>query len=282
MGFLERAIRRGISDGIGKAVGNAISQAIQPKVTEFADRTAAHLDNAAGNVTHSQSEHSGASGAFTNLGRAAQNFATKQAENLKICPSCESAASADEKFCQNCGAKLPEQTVAQSAVCTACGRQNAIGTKFCTECGAKLPVAVMEEESNARKSEEVKAQWREVLSPYPVWELGGDNPSIDEYDGAYVFFADFKGNTSAARAALEQYRSVARQNGFREAGQYPSAEHLYKMTDGVCYHIDFEHCFEGGGDCVSLGFMTGEPAGGFNYTKPEPEKPKSFRDIFNF
>ncbi len=282
MGFLERAIRRGISDGIGKAVGNAISQAIEPKATEFANRTADRIDNAVGSRAENSSVFSGSQGAFANLERAAQNFVSAQAENLKICPSCGNAATAEQKFCQSCGEALPAQTVAQAAVCTACGKQNNIGMKFCTDCGTKLPAALMEEENNARKRAAVLIEWQEKLSQYPLWELEGENLYIDEYDGYYVFVADFKGNTAAARNAFEQYRNIARQNGFREAGQYPSSEHLYKMLGNTCYHIDFEHCFDGGSDRINLSFAVGEPHGGFNYVKPEPKKPVGFKDIFNF
>lgn len=281
MGFLERAIRRGISEGLGKAVGNAINQAIEPKAAEFANKTAARLDEAAGNSPY-HGDVTNTSGAFSDLECAAMNFATKQAENLKICSNCGEAASSSQKFCQNCGNALPEITVAGASVCTSCGKQNAIGTKFCTDCGAKLPAALMEEESSKAKMEALLAQWQVKLSNYPLWQFGGSNPYLDEYDGYTVFGAEFKGNYRKARNAMEQYRSLAKQNGFRQAGQYPSEEHLYKMVDGACLHIDFEHCFESDSDCISLAFNEGEPTGGFDYIKPEPKKPVGMKDIFNF
>ncbi len=281
MGFLERAIRRGISEGIGKAVGNAINQAVEPKATEFANKAAERLNNATGNINQA-SKSSGFEGAFSNLERAAQDFATKQAENLKICPSCGNTASKEQKFCPSCGGALPEQTVAQSSVCTSCGKQNSIGTKFCTDCGAKLPSAIMEEENNARKNAEVMQQWTEKLPQFPLWEFGGENLYIDEYDGYFAFGASFRNNPSAARNAVAQYKALLMQNGFRKAGQYPSDEHLYNMINGICYHADLEHCFEGGSDCLQIAFLTGEPAGGFNYVKPEPKKPIGLKDIFNF
>lgn len=282
MGFLERAIRRGISEGIGKAVGNAINQAIEPKATELVNKTAARLDEATGKPSGNGAAGASAQGAFANLERAAMDFATKQAENLKICSHCGETAASSQKFCQSCGNALPEMTVADAAVCPACGKQNTIGTKFCTDCGTKLPAAVIEEESNKRKAEAVLTEWKLKLSDYPVWQSGGENLYLDEYDGYTVFGADFKGDSYGARNAFEQYRSLAKQNGFRPAGQYPSDEHLYKMVEGKCLHIDFEHCFESGSDQLSLGFMTGEPAGGFNYVKPEQKKPVGLKDIFKF
>ena len=47
MGFLERAIRKGIREGIGKALGDAIGKAVEPAATEFANKTAQQIDNAA-------------------------------------------------------------------------------------------------------------------------------------------------------------------------------------------------------------------------------------------
>lgn len=44
------------------------------------------------------------------------------------------------------------------------------------------------------------------------------------------------------------------------------------MIDGVCYHADTEHCFEGDNDTATIYFNTGEPRGGFYY---KPDK-KSF------
>ena len=72
--------------------------------------------------------------------------------------------------------------------------------------------------------------------------------------------------------AVEQYRQLLLEGGFREAGENPTIEHLYKMIDSVCYHADTEHCFEGYNDTATIYFNTGEPQGGFYY---KPDK-KSF------
>ena len=68
------------------------------------------------------------------------------------------------------------------------------------------------------------------------------------------------------------YCQILLQNGFRQAGQYPNKEHLYKMIDGICYHVDTEHCFDGDPDCPNIYFLLGEPTGGFYYVKEEPKK----------
>ena len=77
MGFLERAIRKGISQGVGDAIGKAVSQAIEPKATELANKAAAHIDNAAAQtIQHTSTASSGLENAFSNLERAANNYAT--------------------------------------------------------------------------------------------------------------------------------------------------------------------------------------------------------------
>ena len=133
---LERAIRRGVSQGIGRAVGDAIGKAIEPTATDLANKAAGHIDNAAGNQNGGETKAGGFQGAFANLERSVNNYATEAAKNMKVCPNCEKPTTADKKFCPECGTALPEQTVAEGAVCTACGKQNAIGTKFCQDCGA--------------------------------------------------------------------------------------------------------------------------------------------------
>ena len=103
---------------------------------------------------------------------------------------------------------------------------------------------------------------------------------IDDYGTHYIFGAEFNGNAPAAQRAVSEYRQVLLANGFRQAGEYPSVEHLYKRVDGVVYHVDTEHCFEGDSDCPSIGFDKSEPRGGFDYVKPEPKKKTSFMDLF--
>ena len=281
MGFLKRAIRRGVSDAVGKAIGNAITQAVEPKATELANKAAAHLDSAAQN-TQQQAQHtSGLEGAFANLERSMTNYATEAAKNMKVCPNCNKATSADKKFCPDCGSALPEQTVAEGAVCTSCGAQNAIGTKFCASCGAKLPAAIAEEQAQAERNAAVLREWDEKLPQYPKWSCGGTELYIEDYgENGFMLSATFNGNPSAAHRAVEEYRQILLQGGFRQAGQYPSIEQLFKRIDGVVYNADTEHCFEGDPDTACIGFYRREPYGGFDYVKPEPKKKASFKDLF--
>lgn len=285
MSFLERTIRRAVSKGVSNAVGNAVQKAVEPKATELANQAAQHIDNAAQSVARSTAQQNTAAtselrGAFSNLERSMQDYATERAKNIKICPSCGEATGAEKKFCPSCGTKLPEQTVAQGAVCTNCGKQNSIGTKFCSDCGAKLPAAIAEEQAQAERNAAVMAEWDKYLPQYPKWNCGGSEFNIEEYDpGCFEFRAFFNGNSQAARRAVDSYRQILLQNGFRQAGEYPCIEHLYKMENGVCYHVDTGMCFEGSSDSPSISFDTREPRGGFNYVKPAPRKKTSFKDL---
>ncbi len=268
MGFLERAIRRGVSDAVGKAIGKAI----EPTVTDLTNKAANTIDQAAQNTEQQVARSSGLEGAMANLERSVQGYATEAAKNMKVCPNCNKPTTADKKFCPECGTQLPEQTVAQGAVCPSCGKQNVIGTKFCQDCGTKLPVAVQEEQMHADDHASVMSKWDKQLPQYPKWNCGGSHFEIEVYDGFTTFSVNFDGNTFRAKQAVEQYRQLLLEGGFREAGENPTIEHLYKMIDGVCYHADTEHCFEGDNDTATIYFNTGEPQGGFYY---KPDK-KSF------
>ena len=268
MGFLERAIRRGVSDAVGKAIGKAI----EPTVTDLTNKAANAIDQAAQNTEQQVARSSGLEGAMANLERSVQGYTTEAAKNMKVCPNCNKPTTADKKFCPECGTQLPEQTVAQGAVCPSCGKQNVIGTKFCQDCGTKLPVAVQEEQMHADDHASVMSKWDKQLPQYPKWNCGGSHFEIEVYDGFTTFSVNFDGNTFRAKQAVEQYRQLLLEGGFREAGENPTIEHLYKMIDGVCYHADTEHCFEGDNDTATIYFNTGEPQGGFYY---KPDK-KSF------
>ena len=283
MGFLERAIRRGVSEGIGKAVGQAITKAVEPTATELANKAAQHFDNAAQQNSRPKAQiSSGLEGAFANLERAAQGYATEMSKNIKVCPNCNQPSDKEKLFCPSCGTKLPETTVSEGAVCTECNKQNPVGAKFCDACGAKLPAAIAEEQAQADRNAAVIAEWDTKLPQYPKWDCGGKNYCIEDMDGYIRFSADFEGNRFAAEQAVAQYRKALVQNGFIQAGQYPNIAHLYKRVNGVCYHADTEHCFEGDPDCPNIYFNIDEPTGGYDYVKPEPKKQVGLKDLFKF
>lgn len=279
MGFLDRAIRRGVSDAVGKAIGKAI----EPTVTDLTNKAANTIDQTVQHTERQAQRSSSLGGAMANLERSMQDYTTQAAKNMKICPSCNNATTADKKFCPECGAQLPEQTVAQGAVCSSCGKQNSVGTKFCSDCGAKLPAAIQEEQAEAQRNANVMAEWDQYLSHYPKWNCGGTEFNIESYDtDCFEFRASFKGNSQGAHRAVSEYRQLLTQNGFRQAGEYPCIEHLYKMENGVCYHVDTGMCFESSSDCPSICFDIREPRGGFYYVKPEPKKKAGFKDLFKF
>lgn len=309
MNFLERAIKNGISNGINKGVsnaisnvvGNAVKQVIEPKATAYANKVADELDQstqalaessaalqqetqqAAGQTQQAADAMGGFGGAFANLQRSMESYATMAAQNTKICPRCQNPTTADRKFCPTCGAQLPEETLAAGTVCPSCGMQNTIGTRFCAGCGTKLPFAAAEEKAAAEKDAAVLKTWAEKMPGYPVWDQGGSDFELDLQDD-YAHFSVTMASDAVAHKAVENYRELLMQNGFRQAGEYPSILHLYKKVNGVCYHVDTEHCFEGDLNAPWLGFDNMEPMGGFDYVKPasKPQTGFGLKDLFKF
>ncbi len=280
MSFLERAIRNGIRRGIGDAVGKAVQKAVEPKATELVNQAADRIDKHNAQNASDPRPSGGLEAALGNLERSVQGYATEAAKNTKVCPNCGRPSSAEVKFCPGCGSKLPEETLAQGALCPSCGKQNPLGTKFCSDCGTMLPAAAAEEEKSARQRAEIMRRWDAELPGFPRWSFGGSDYCIEKIDGEYYSFsASYNGDPNAAYQALENYRELAAKWGFAPAGQYPSRDQLYRKVDGVCYHIDLEHCFDGDSDCPTLGFDLYEPTGGFDYVKPEPKK-SGFLNLF--
>ena len=284
MGIFDK-ITRGITRGIGNAVSKATQKAVERKATEIlTPKIKQAADTIAGSTSQSSQTAHTSSGntvgeledSLNSLGTAMGSYATKVASNLKVCASCGASASADKKFCPECGNPLPEKTVSQSCVCPECGKQNSLNEKFCGDCGTKLPITAEGEQRQKNADMEVIQSWDDKLSVYPKWKFGGTNYYIEEYgSNAYVFGVTFKGYDQAYEA-VQCYKELLKQNGFTPAGQYPSEGQLYKIVNGVCYHVDVENCFEGDAQSPSIGFNIGEPNGGFYYE----EKPKKKKGLF--
>lgn len=291
MGLFDKAFKQGMSKGLGDALGKAVQQ-LDQAVNQVAGGQQNQQPNEPQQTYQQQQVHTtqknlaasstaGALGGFfANLEKSAKSFATELGKDMKICPECGKPSGKDQQFCPECGAKLPEETVAEGAVCPNCGKQNDIGTKFCQDCGTKLPSAVAEEQAAEAADAKVMEEWDEVLGAFPKWNCGGSKFNIEMYDHYYSFTAFFP-QGMGAEAAVDQYRQILQQNGFQPAGQYPSMEHLYKMFNGRCLHVDLEHCFEGDYEWPTIGFDLSEPTGGFDYVKPEPKKPTGLKDLFN-
>lgn len=177
MGFLKNAIKSGIAEGISQSVGKAVEEKIAPKVKEYADAAADHIQATTDAVNESAAatreavgemkktpegntilDNLGLGGSFANLEEKATNLALEIAKNTKVCPECGEECQASREFCSNCGAKLPEETMADGYVCPECGLQNMIDTKFCAACGAVLP-AKAEEVAQDRAEAEERAKY---------------------------------------------------------------------------------------------------------------------------
>ncbi len=283
MGFLDNLIKNSVKKGVENAVGNAVRQAVEPAATNLANQAANSINQATQSATTQVRQTNGLEDALTNLQSSAENYATTAAKNMKICPGCEAPTTADKKFCPKCGTKLPDETVAQGAVCSNCGKQNSIGTNFCSDCGTKLPFAIAEEQREAERCDAVMSEWDAKLPMYPKWNCGGSKFNLEEYEpNCFIFSADFGGNSHAAAQAVAQYRQWALQHSFRPAGEYPNQDNLYNKINGICYHIDTEHAFDGDPDCPTIGFNICEPVGGFEYVKPQPKQKTSLKNLFGF
>ncbi len=288
MSLFKNIIGDALGEDFGKNLGDAINKASQqvkePAATDCGSKQPEPCQEE-GKETSKKTNNSAAANnienVFASLKQTMEGYATEVSKNIKVCPNCETPNGADKKFCTSCGAKLPEETLAQGTLCPKCGKQNPVGTKFCSDCGEKLPAVELEEKAAATKDAKTLQQWQEKLPQYPVWECGGSDFSIEDYDSFYAFNV-YMGTRFAADMAIRQYRDVLMQNGFRQAGEYPSIGNLYKMVDGKCYHVDTDHCFEGDEDRPSIYFNIEEPAGGFNYVKPEPQKATGLKDLFKF
>lgn len=165
---ISKGLSKGISKGIGDALGKAVEKAVNPAAERFAGKAAAQIDEASAALDASAQAASEAakdaetakrSGGFAALENAlggwaknAEQYATEMSKNIKICSSCGEPASADQKFCPKCGAKLPETTAAALYVCPKCGKQNTVGSEFCGECGAELPGRKLVDNGEAAES----------------------------------------------------------------------------------------------------------------------------------
>lgn len=308
MSFLKRALKNSISKGINDAVSKAVKEAVEPAATNLANKAAMKMEDfaekkmeevekqtelARANAKQAAAETGEAvaeaaarsqnvdmnqlKSAFASLAGMAQDYATEMSEKYKVCPGCGEPVDAEKKFCPNCGTKMPEQTLAEGAKCPNCGKQNDIGTKFCSDCGTKLPSAVAEDNAAKTKTESVMALWDEYMPHYTKWTQGGKDFYL-ENEGEYIRFMATFHTSFAAVNAVKQYTLALKEDGFVTAGQYPNEGQLYKMVDGVCYHVDLEHAFDGDSDTVSLYFNEQEPTGGFYYKKGD-EKKKELEEL---
>lgn len=70
-------------------------------------------------------------------------------EIMIVCPNCGKRNADENKFCGECGSKLP----APKNFCPICNKTYDTGEKFCTNCGQKL---VNKEEYDSKKIQEQK------------------------------------------------------------------------------------------------------------------------------
>jgi len=117
------------------------------------------------------------------------------------CPKCQSEYQAGDKFCRECGVKLP-------SVCQSCGHEVSPKDKFCPECGAKLGEPSL---TAVPKLEDMHTQLQnlipeELAQKYMTAEqqAGGENRPIT------ALFADISGFTplSATKSSEDMFQLV--------------------------------------------------------------------------
>lgn len=290
MGLFDKIIKQGMDSVIGKTMDQVAQKAGQAAQKQVADKVDAWAGNLADKVSpkpeqadrQNAAAQTGASlgAAFNVFQGMAESFATEAGKSMKICPSCGEGASSSNTVCPNCGADLPEQTVSQGAVCQKCGLQNAMWAETCTGCGEKLPNALAREQAQLAKDQAALAQWSRLLPQYPLWTLGGSNINLDESSddaGRPVYMLNIDG---VSQTALEQYRDLLLQSGFKMAGQYPSRDALYKKTGEICHCFNSQEPFPSDEGRLCVYFLISEPSGGYDYVKPEPKPKTSLFDLF--
>ena len=70
-------------------------------------------------------------------------FGTNIMRNIRICPECGIPAAASERNCQECGSKLPRETLFQQykkrhRSCPHCETVVTETAQFCPECGTRI------------------------------------------------------------------------------------------------------------------------------------------------
>lgn len=97
-------------------------------------------------VNRSRGEDNGSKSNLTESRRKARlyyGFGVIPAKSIKVCSQCKTICKADENFCSDCGATLPEKNLYEFSVEDAkrCGYCNSIlvgSEKFCPICGKNL------------------------------------------------------------------------------------------------------------------------------------------------
>lgn len=93
---------------------------------------------------------------------------------MKICPSCGKSMEDDARFCENCGAALPDETQQAALFCFNCGQMLMADAMFCPYCGTAVresaPPAEQPPAENQSSAEEPVQPAEETVPMPPVEE----------------------------------------------------------------------------------------------------------------
>ena len=133
--FLNRLV-----NGAANAAEKAVQKEVNKKVEEGVEK-----------AFNSEEEQSGENAAEEQAEEQPSKQTSQVSAQTWTCPACGHSGNTG-KFCNECGAKKPEQ---QSATwtCPACGHTGNEG-KFCNECGAKRP------DGNSAQADRAQAEWK--------------------------------------------------------------------------------------------------------------------------
>lgn len=155
MGFLKNVVKNAASEGISQGISKGISQGLGKAVSD----TRKEMDGASPEAKAAAgSGFASLAGSFEQLADSATSYATEMSKKMKHCPNCGEDVLANNDFCPECGAKLPETTIAEQYVCPNCGKQNLVETKFCSGCGTILPWFSAEKAAEERAEQEAAAE----------------------------------------------------------------------------------------------------------------------------
>jgi len=145
------------------------------------------------------------------------------------CPGCQKECQAGDKFCRECGTKLP-------SVCPNCGHEIGQQDRFCSECGTKLastsqpqespmPVAT---EADIPKLEDLHTQLRSLSPDEPSQaHFTPEEQTSIENRPVTALFADISGFTTLSLAQSSESIFQIVQECFRKLGG------VIKQYDGI-------------------------------------------------
>lgn len=241
MAFLdiEKVLSKGVSRAVEQAIKNKLLDVVMPKKPKTTtSRKRAAEDDYLGEPVPQQRKRvyeEQYQAPRVSVKPTTQKNDAPSSKNVKICPSCGTLCAKKMKFCSECGAQLPEETLYQqnaanrsNSACPVCGKITAPDAKFCPECGTDLRRTA----GTANKAKKAaSAAWPAAYALFPAWTAGGEAACEEDSDGLHVSIAP------SGYSAFEAYRILALDAGFRSGISEGTGEYLWKVINDRKYTI---------------------------------------------